>query len=358
MAGAAITRRRFNQWLAAGLLAAAGRAPGSAGGTTPMRLRVAAIQMAPVLGDADANLAQVEGLIREALGQGAQWIVLPEMFTSAAAFHPDMLGAIQPLEGPALGLLQRLSRVGDAVIGGSFLARRDGQVYNTFVLVFPDGHVERHDKDQPTYWENCYYRGGDDDGVLATPVGPVGSVLCWEFIRSQTARRLLGRVRLVMAGSCWWTLPDDAPADSPYRAANLQMLQEAPVHMARMLGVPVVHGSHAGRFAGFFSPELPDVPYDSTYLGETMIVAADGRVLARLPLSAGAGVVTAEIVLPGDPEPGETIPEGFWMPAQMPPDWQDAWQRWFDKGDDYYRTVTLPYLQTGEINEYVPPYMR
>lgn len=360
MAGSSLTRRRFNRWLAAGLLAGAAPLPVRAlmAPARAKRLRVAAIQMTPVLGDADANLNQAEQLIRQAIAQGAQWIALPEMFTSAAAFHPDMLGAIRSLNGAPLQMLKDLSREGDAVIGGSFLARRDGQVFNSFVLVSPDGSLARHDKDQPTYWENCYYRGGEDDGVLDTPLGPVGSALCWELIRARTARRLRGRVRMLVGGSCWWTLPDDAPADSPYRAANLTMLQQAPVHMARMLGVPVIHGSHAGRFEGFFSPELPDVPYDSDYLGEAMIVDARGKVLARRPQPAGAGVVLAELSLPAEAAPSEPVPERFWMPPQMPDAWKDSWSRWLDSGADYYRTVTLPYLQTGEVNEYVPPYMR
>ncbi|MBT8428917.1 MAG: carbon-nitrogen hydrolase family protein, partial [Gammaproteobacteria bacterium] len=55
--------------------------------------------MAPKLGDAQANMEQAERLIREAQKMGAQWIMLPEMFTTAAAFHPDMLTAIQPVDG-------------------------------------------------------------------------------------------------------------------------------------------------------------------------------------------------------------------------------------------------------------------
>lgn len=355
-----IRRRRFNQLLAAGL--AAGVLPGlsrrsDAMSANQQKLRVAAIQMTPRLGDVAANLEQAERLILQAQKQGAEWIALPEMFTSAAAFHPNMLSAIRPIDGEPAQLMKRLARQGNAVIGGSFLARRGGQVYNTFLLVFPDGSVVTHDKDYPTYWENCVSVGGNDDGVLATPMGNIGSVLCWEFIRSQTARRLAGKVKLVMGGSCWWTLPDDADAESPLRVTNLNMLQAAPVRFARMLGVPVIHGSHAGPFNGFFSPDLPDVPYDSTYLGEAMVADAAGNVLARRSAGEGAGVVFAEISLPTDPVPLEPIPKAFWTPAEMPEPWKESWKRWFDRGSHYYRTVTKPYLETGEINEYVPEYM-
>jgi predicted amidohydrolase len=354
---APITRRQFNTFLAGNLILAGWPRPGLAASDHPLVLRAAAIQMTPRIGDVTFNLRQAEALVREALGLGAQWVILPEMFTSGAAFHPDMLKAITPVDGEPAQLLKNLARQGNAVVGGSFLASREGHVFNSFLLAHPDGTTQWHDKDQPTYWENCYYEGGKDDGLLDTPVGPVGSVLCWEFIRSRTARRLAGKVRMVVGGSTWWTLPDDAPFDSPLRADNLKMLKDAPPRLARMLGVPVVHGSHAGPFNGFYSPDLPDVPYDSTYLGETMIVDAKGRILARRSLEAGAGVVVADIELPAKASPVDPVPDDFWIPPEMPEAWKSSWERWLKRGAHYYREVTLPYLEMGEIRECLPEYL-
>lgn len=42
----------------------------------------------------------------------------------------------------------------------------------------------------------------------------------------------------------------------------------------------------------------------------------------------------------------------------MPKEQKDAWERWLPCGEDYYRTVTLPYLASGELEEHIPPYMR
>ena len=349
MAGPNITRREFSAMLAAGLMLngkLASAQPGS------RRVKAAAIQMVAKLGDASANLAQAERLVRQAIKQGAEWIILPEMFTSAAAFHDDMLKAIKPVDGAPLQMMKKLSREGNVVIGGSFLAKDKKDIYNAFFLVFPDGTTTRHNKDLPTYWENCYYRGGHDTGVMATPIGPVGSVLCWEFIRSQTPRRLLKKVNLVVGGSCWWTLPEDADPASPRWAGNLKMLQHAPPNMARMLGVPVIHGSHAGSFKGFFSPDLPNTAYNSSYLGETMIVDAQGKVLASRSKQKGAGIVTASVEISAQPAPSMTIPDTFWMPEEMPQDWKDAFKRWFYNGGEYYRTVTIPYIKTGKLNCY------
>ena len=127
--------------------------------------------------------------------------------------------------------------------------------------------------------------------------------------------------------------------------------------MARMLGVPVVHASHAGRFEAYFSPDIPDVPYNSAYLGEAMIVDADGKVLARRDKGRGAGVVVADVSLPAEPFPGKAIPGRFWIPEEMPQPWHDSWERWLAKGAHYYKAVTQPYIRTGVVNDYVPDFL-
>ncbi len=308
-------------------------------------MRIAAVQMQAILGDVEANLAKAERLAREAFRQGAEWVILPELFTSGVAFHPVMLDAARPLEGSPAQLLSALAREHDGAVGGSFLALRGGQAYNTFVLASPDGATFRHDKDQPSMWENCYYVGGQDDGVLLTPAGPVGAALCWEMLRTRTVRRLQRRVEMVVGGSCWWDLPEGAPADHPVRVRSLALLREAPVTLAGLLGVPVVHASHAGRFAGYRPPD-ETVLVRRRYLGETQIVDGRGKVLARMTADDGEGVIVADVT-PGQVEGSRPpVPEGFWLP-EMPPEMLEAWERLNRHGEAYYREVTLPYRRRG-----------
>jgi len=278
-------------------------------------MKVAAVQMTAALADVEYNLERAEALLERAFSRDCEMVILPEFFTSAVAFHPDMLEAALPLEGPALQLMRDAARGYGGYVGGSFIASRAGNNYNTFVLAFPDGGYATHDKDQPTMWENCYYRGGVDDGILETPLGPVGAALCWELVRTRTVRRLRGRVDLLVGGSCWWTVPDRAipiPGKRDAHRRNLEIMRETPARMARLLGVPVVHAAHAGDFeAGM--PLLPGLPYRSYFLGETMIADASGKVLARLSREEGEGLAVADIE-PGRTAPSEEPPEGFWIP--------------------------------------------
>ena len=302
-------------------------------------LRVAAVQMCPTLGDVAANLRTAERLIRAAFDQQAEWVILPEFFTSGMAFHPVMLDAARPVGGEPLQLLQRMAQEYGGVVGGSFLAARSADVFNTFALALPDGTVRFHDKDQPTMWENCYYVGGSDAGVLDTPLGPVGAALCWELIRTRTVRRMESRVNLVVSGTCWWGLPDYVPSEHPLHAENLALLRAVPVTFARLLGVPVVFASHAGDFEGYKPPDETTLQH-RPYMGETQIVAGDGTVLAHMAREAGEGVIVADIV-PGVVEsPRLPLPDRFWIPNLTQPH-LSAWDDLNRFGADYYRRVAV-----------------
>jgi predicted amidohydrolase len=311
-------------------------------------IKVAAIQMCAELGDVAANLRKAEILLREALEKGAKWVILPEFFTSGVGFHPDILKAALPLDGAALALMHEMAGAYNAVVGGSFICNRDGDNYNTFLLVSPDGSYESHDKDLPTMWENCYYRGGSDDGVLDSPIGKVGAALCWEFIRTQTARRLRGRVEMVVGGTCWWGMPKHGlglPKSLSKR--NLNILHDTPGRLAKMVGAPVVHASHAGRFRGK-SPWMPGLPYESQFLGETQIVDGSGKILERLAREEGDGVITATIT-PGRTTPSEEIPDRFWIP-NLPAVIRFAWTYQNAHGRRYYnRAKSRGLLTTSSV---------
>ena len=305
--------------------------------------KVAAVQMRAEVGAISRNLSSAEALVREAFQRGAKWVILPEFFPSAVAFTPTMLSAWQPLEGPPLQLMLRLAREHDGVVGGSFIAKSGKDCFNSFLLVFPNGQYFRHDKDLPTMWENSYYIGGSDDGVLGTPAGSIGVAMCWELIRSQTARRLLGKVDVVVGGSCWWDLRLPVlPKYTEEQARLRDMLRDAPAHLARMLGVPVIHASHAGEFEGS-TPGSESTPYVSRYLGETQITDGHGQILARMTYEDGEGVITADIT-PGQVDVSTSITDDFWTSA-LPLGAIKAWEYLNPLGRRYYATTFRPNLQ-------------
>jgi predicted amidohydrolase len=277
-------------------------------------VRVAAIQLEVALGDAKANLATCEELARAAAQQGAEAIALPEFFTTGAAFLPEVANAALAPDGAATGMLTRVAGEEGILIGGSFLCRdADGEVRNAFFLAGPRGLLGRHDKDLPTMWENALYVGGTDDGVIEAGDLTVGAAVCWEFMRSATARRLRGRIDLVMGGSNWWSVPCWHPRPYTRRAeeANAANTRRAPAVFARYVGAPVAHGAISGAFECPM-PELPFARYRGHFEGGAQIAGADGRVLARREPREGSGFVIAEVDA-NRSAPCEELPRRFWL---------------------------------------------
>jgi predicted amidohydrolase len=305
---------------------------------------VAAVQMQGRVADIAYNLDHAEKLATEAFEHGARIVALPEFFTTPISFDARLSGCALAADSNAgLDLLQRLARRYAGYVGGSMLVGRGTDVYNTYHFVQPDGTFFTHDKDLPTMWENAFYVGGSDDGVLQTQLGPVGAAVCWELIRTQTVLRLRERVRFVLSGSNWWTGPMNWPLFGRLLAGadkyNRRLAAQAPVTFAKLLGVPLLHAGQAGRFECRFLlvPGLGwSVPYASEFLGETKIIDRDGNVVASRSLQEGAGVVLADVLLePGKPSL-DLDPASFWIP-KLPPTLRWYWDQQNACGKWYYR---------------------
>lgn len=372
-----LSRRQLLQTAAAGAGAYALGAPASAQSRRP-RVRVAAIQMRATLGEVDANLENAERWARLALREGAQWIVLPEFFTTAIAIHPTRLvHAYRPLDGAPMQLLKTLARDGQAYVGGSFLARSGDDVFNTFALASPDGTVYTHDKDFPTSSiESSVYAGGEDDeyvkelarrgvaveqpaaiparpqniksGLFTVEGGPaVGVALCWEQCRLRTARRLTGRADLLLAASGWPFGGSDISRSSPAAGEDVLAarngVQEAPRRLGRMVGAPVVHANLVGEVWTSGSDARGDRLL--RFAGESQIVDAAGRTVARRAYAEGEGLVIAEIEIGAVPASEAIPPDATWTP-EVPPPSQASWATSGAAGRTEYLTRTRPRRNT------------
>ena len=277
-------------------------------------IRIAAVQLEPVLGDVAENLRRCRALGDEAGAAGAEWILLPEFFTTGMGFVEAIADAALPPDGAGTQLLQELALRHDAVVGGSFICRDgDGHNRNAWFLVAPDGRVlGRHDKDIPTMWENCFYVGGGDDGVIVADGIAVGVAMCWEFMRTQTVRRLRGRVDLIVGGSAWWSIPAWSPAVTRrLEAVNARTAASIAPAMTRAVGAPVAHAAHCGQVRCPM-PLLPGLAYRGHYQGGACVVDGHGGVLAWRGAGDGPGVAIAEVQL-GRTAPTLEAGEGFWL---------------------------------------------
>jgi predicted amidohydrolase len=329
--------------------------------------RIAVVQPALELGEVEANLARVEDLIRDAHREhGAEVIVVPEAFTSPNVYAKVLRGAARPVDGQPMQMLTRLARELDCVLAGGFLAIRGKHAYGTFVLAEPDGALHLHDKDIPTAWEQHFYVGGDDAGVVqSAALGcAVGLMSGWEWARFRTAARVRARgVRLVLGGMCWPSMPLNWPGPLRWwtrreHAIWRRQARELPGQVARLTGVPVAHASHVGPVRGE-TPLGPGIPWQTQMLGESQICDRDGKVLARLSLEDGEGHVAAHVDLDA-PAPTDAIQDRYWIP-EMTATTQVAWHTMNTHGALSYKMrharkgFSWQAWPAGDLPDDVPP---
>lgn len=288
--------------------------------TARQDVRVAAVQLQVALGDVERNLSECERLASQAADEGAELVALPEFFTTGMAFLPELAGAALAPDGPATQMLTTLARERHIWIGGSFLCRDpDGEVRNAYLLAAPGGEVAgRHDKDLPTMWENAFYIGGDDDGVIEAGPFTLGAAVCWEFMRTATARRLCGRVDLVAGGSNWWSVPSWRPRalSREMERRNARTALAAPVRFGRLVGAPVVHGAVCGDIHCPM-PEFPGVNYYGYLEGGAVIADAEGNTLALRRREEGSALAIADIDI-GRMPPLDELPDRYWLHRRGP----------------------------------------
>ncbi len=163
--------------------------------TTSSVVRVAAVQAAPVILDAEATVDKAVRLIGEAAELGAQLAVFPECFFSLYPQEPwndvdavlweRFYASSMEVPGPLVDrLVGACTGTGVHVVIGvnERDPQRHGSVYNTMLTVGPDRLVHRHRKLMPTGHERMWHAfgNGDDLKVMQLPFARVGGLICWE----------------------------------------------------------------------------------------------------------------------------------------------------------------------------------
>ena len=163
-----------------------------------MKYKGAAIQYDCHFMDKEKNLAALTNLVRQAAAQGAKLIVLPEMCATGYYFE-SMEQAAKMAEsivnGQTVGLLENLAKELDCYLVAG-LPELDGErLYNSAVLIGPDGLIGRHRKMHHYVPDSTWAKTGDEPvKVFDTPIGNIGIQICMDLSYPEGPRlsRLMG----------------------------------------------------------------------------------------------------------------------------------------------------------------------
>ena len=161
------------------------------------QVKVAALQFS-CSKDVQENINKAEKMVREAADNGANIILLPELFERQYFCQEkryDYYDYALPLEkNPAVNRFKEVAKELGVVIPVSFYERDIDRLFNTVAMIDADGSVlgiyrKTHIPDDHFYQEKFYFTPGDTGfKVFDTRFGRIGVGICWDQWFPETAR--------------------------------------------------------------------------------------------------------------------------------------------------------------------------
>jgi predicted amidohydrolase len=175
----------------------------------PRKARLATVHYKPSGGKTPMdNCRQYEPLIADAARQKADLVVLGETLTYVnLGKQPAEIA--EPVPGPATTYFGELARKHDLYIAAGLFERDGHLVYNSAVLLGPDGRLVGK------YRKTCLPRSEVDAGVcpgheyqvFETRFGKLGLMICYDGFFPEVARELANRGAEVIAWPVWGCNP-------------------------------------------------------------------------------------------------------------------------------------------------------
>ena len=161
------------------------------------KVKVAALQFS-CSKDVQENINKAEKMVKEAADNGANIILLPELFERQYFCQEkryDYYNYALPLEkNPAVNRFKEVAKELGVVIPVSFYERDIDRLFNTVAMIDADGSVlgiyrKTHIPDDHFYQEKFYFTPGDSGfKVFDTRFGCIGIGICWDQWFPETVR--------------------------------------------------------------------------------------------------------------------------------------------------------------------------
>ena len=215
---------------------------------------VAATQMA-CSNDTDENVSNAEKLVRQAASEGAQIILIQELFESqyfCMDQKEELFELSKPFENhPTIKKFSELARELKVVLPVSFFEKANRAHYNSVAIVDADGSVlgkyrKSHIPDGPGYQEKFYFNPGDTGfKVWNTKYAKIGVGICWDQWFPEAARSMvLNGAELLLYPTAIGGEPEDDGFDSS------DMWQRAMIGHSASNQIPVIASNRIGTEKG------------------------------------------------------------------------------------------------------------
>ena len=177
-------------------------------------VRVRCHELAPAIADLDANLCMIGKAVADATAAGVQLLVLPELATSGYHLTPEEARATAlSRTSPVLdGWAAQLAAGAVLVLG--FCEADGNELYNSAAVITRRGVLGVYRKTH--LWDSekeIFTPGAVRAGVLDTPLGPLGTLVCYDLEFPEMPRGLALAGAEIIAVPTNWPLLDRPPGE-------------------------------------------------------------------------------------------------------------------------------------------------
>jgi predicted amidohydrolase len=244
-------------------------------------IRVAAVSMNGFLGEPERVLADITVWCRRAADEQAQLVLFPELVIHGHC-TPNTWELAEPVpDGPSTYRLLELARLFRLVLCVGLSEKERDIVYNTQVLIGPDGFLGKQRKLHLSRDEGFHYKGGRDLKVFDLGACKLGIVICYDNQFPEVARVLALRgAEVICMPHAARFRPWDDTAESEAAARRYSHHFFKPYAMrARENACFAILADQVGR-AGYVDSWPRDSENQPHHAGAAMIWGPDGELLA------------------------------------------------------------------------------
>lgn len=244
-------------------------------------IRVAAVSMNGLLGEPDRVLAEIDRWCGLAAAESAELVLFPELVVHGHC-TPNTYDLAEPVpNGPTVRRLEEIARRHGQVLCVGLSEKDHDIVYNTAVLVGPDGYLGKQRKLHMSRDETFYYKGGREIEVIDIGGCRVAIVICYDNNFPEVGRiAALRGAEVILMPHAGRMQPWDENLDSERAARqNTRYVFMGYAQRARENACFAIVTDQAGR-AGIVDEYPADHPNQPHHAGTALVFGPNGELLA------------------------------------------------------------------------------
>lgn len=143
-------------------------------------MKVGVYQFDIKIREVEKNITKVEEVLN---GINSDLVVLPELFTTGYLFSnkEDLMKYSENIpNGNTIKRLEKIAKTKDMFIVGGLSEKEDNKIYNTAVLVGPEGYIGKYRKIHLTKFEKNLFDEGNEVKIFEVNDTKIGIAICYD----------------------------------------------------------------------------------------------------------------------------------------------------------------------------------